>query len=198
VTVADLGTVTTAALLAVVQVNSVSFMPAFGLASAGAILTGQAIGADRKDAVPGIVRRTITACGAWQVTVGAIYVAFPAAIMGWFAPRNATAAVPEIVEVGALLLALSAAWQLFDSVGLSVGEALRSAGDTAFAMWARLIVAWALFVPISWLAVTRWNGGAVSAIIAIVGYLAILAAVLLWRFRSGAWRRIALTAPPVE
>ena len=43
VVVAGLGTTSLAALMAVVQLNSAAFMPAFGLASAGAILAGQAI-----------------------------------------------------------------------------------------------------------------------------------------------------------
>jgi MATE family multidrug resistance protein len=197
ITAAALGTVTVAALLAVVQVNSVSFMPAFGLSSAGAILAGQAIGSDRKDLVPSILRRTLAATGTWQVTVGLFYLAFPGPIMGLFAPRDAGSELPEIVEVGALLLALSAAWQLFDAIGISVSEALRAAGDTAFCLWARLLVAWLLFVPGSWLAVNVWGGGAVAAILAIVAYLAVLAGVLGLRFRSGAWRRIQLTEDAV-
>lgn len=193
VTTAELGTVTVAALLAVVQVNSVAFMPAFGLSSAGAILTGQAIGADRKDLVPRILRRTLAAACTWQVSVGLFYFSFPSPIMGLFAPRDAGNELPEIVQVGAVLLALSAAWQLFDAIGIAVSEALRAAGDTAFCLWARMIVAWALFVPGSWLAVDVWGGGAIAAILAIVAYLAVLAAVLGWRFRSGVWRRIQLT-----
>ncbi|HEY6098846.1 MAG TPA: MATE family efflux transporter, partial [Anaeromyxobacter sp.] len=55
VVVAGLGTTAVAALMVVVQVNSVAFMPAFGLASAGAILVGQAIGASRSDRVPRLV-----------------------------------------------------------------------------------------------------------------------------------------------
>ena len=95
--------------------------------------------------------------------------------------------------MGAVLLALSAAWQLFDAIGISVSEALRSAGDTAFCLWARLIVAWALFVPGSWIAIDVFHGGAVAAILAIVVYIAVLALVLALRFRSGAWRSIRLT-----
>src|SRR5262249_48207576 len=47
---AHLGDETVAALNVVIAVNSLSFMPAFGLASAGAILAGQAIGRGARDA----------------------------------------------------------------------------------------------------------------------------------------------------
>jgi MATE family multidrug resistance protein len=192
-TVAELGTVTIAALLAVVQVNSVSFMPAFGLSSAGAILAGQAIGRGQHEQVRGVLFLTMRTAAAWQVTVGLVYLAIPAIVMGWFAPRETGVDLPEIVKVGTVLLAISAAWQLFDAIGISVSESLRAAGDTAFCLWARLLVAWLLFLPGSWLAVTVFEGGAVAAILAIVVYLAVLAGVLALRFRSGAWRKIALT-----
>ncbi len=193
VVVADLGTVTLAAMMVVIQVNSVSFMPAFGIASAGAILAGQAIGAHQRDHVPGIVGRTMTVAATWQVGVGVVYVLVPASIMGLFAPRATVS--PEIVQIGTVLLALSAAWQLFDAIAMTLSEALRSAGDTRFCMWTRLVVAWALFVPGAWVGVTVFDGGGVAAILAVVAYLGGLAAVFAWRFRAGGWRHIDLTGP---
>lgn len=192
VVVADLGTVATAALLATVQVNSVSFMPAFGLSSAGAILVGKAIGSDHRDEVPAILMRTLSTTCAWQLSVGAVYLLIPATIMGLFAPNGAGDSA-EIVAVGATALALSAAWQLFDAITMSVSEALRAAGDTAFSLYARLAVAWLLFVPGSYFAITVSGGGPNAAILAVVGYLAVLSVVMGWRFRTGKWRGIDLT-----
>jgi len=191
VVVATLGTTTTAALLAVIQVNSVSFMPAFGVASAGAILSGQAIGSGRRDAVGRILRRTLLATGAWQGTVGLLYLLAPAWLMGLFAARD-VGETPAIVVVGAVLLALSAAWQLFDAAQMAFSEILRSAGDTVFSLAARLLVAWVLFVPGSYLAVQRMEGGAVAAMLAIIAYMAALSVVFALRFRSGAWKNIQL------
>jgi MATE family multidrug resistance protein len=173
-----------------VQVNSVSFMPAFGRASAGAILVGQAIGAGRKDDVPGIVRRTAAVAGAWQGMIGLVYFALPGPLMSLFASEQ----VPSeaLVRVGAAMLAASAAWQLFDALAMTLSEALRAAGDTTWCLWARVAIAWALFVPISMLVVGRWGGGPVGAIACVVLYLAALAIALLVRFRGGAWRRIDL------
>ena len=144
VIVADVGTTTVAALMVVFQVNSVAYMPSFGLASSGAILSGQAIGAGAPDDVPKIVRLTMASAAAWQITVGVFYLCFPAMVMLWFAPRDD--ASPELVAVGAPLLALSAGWQLFDAISMTFSETLRSTGDTAWPMWARLIVAWVLFL----------------------------------------------------
>jgi MATE family multidrug resistance protein len=196
VVVAHLGTTVLAAMMVVFNINSVSFMPAFGLSSAGAILTGQAIGADQKDAVGGIVLRTGIVAGIWQCTVGVFYVAMPATLMGWFAPTDQMMA--ELVEVGTVMLALSAAWQLSDAAAMSVSEALRSAGDTAWCMWARLTMAWVVFTPAAVLSVVVWDGGYVAAMVCLIGYLSLLAVVMLWRFRRGAWRDIDLTGMDEE
>jgi MATE family multidrug resistance protein len=189
--IADIGTVVVAAMMVVFQVNSVSYMPSFGLASSGAILAGQEVGRGHHDEVPKILRLTMATAVAWQVSVGVYYLLFPTFIMQMFAPRGNES--PELVRVGAPLLALSAAWQLFDAMAMSFSEILRAAGDTAWPMWARLIIAWVLFLPLSYVSVIVLEGGGLAAIGCMIAYLAALAGVLALRFRAGAWRSIELT-----
>ncbi len=191
VTLAHLGTVSLAAFNVVIQINSVSFMPAFGLTSAGAILVGQAIGAGRHDDVPAIVKLTARTAVAWMVGIGLIYLIIPGVLLGWFAPP--TERGPELVAVGTAVLMMSSAWQMFDGLAMTLAESLRAAGDTAWPMWVRVALAWALFTPVSLLLVFVGGVGAVGTMICFIVYLAILAGALLWRFRTGAWRRIDLT-----
>jgi MATE family, multidrug efflux pump len=190
VVVAGLGTTSLAALMAVMQVNSVAFMPAFGLASAGAILVGQAIGAARKDAVPGLVGLTFAVAAAWQSLVALAYLAAPELVLAGFAREPETAGA--LLEAGRRMLVLSAAWQLFDAAASVLAEALRAAGDTTAPMWMRVGLAWLLFAPGSFLAVRVGGRGDTAAVGSLVVYLFALSLVLLLRFRSGVWRRIAL------
>ncbi len=88
VVVAGLGTTALAAMMAVMQINSVSFMPAFGIASAGAILVGQAIGANAKDEVPRVVKLTFFVAGGWQGLVGLSYVSGAGAAVGGVHQRD--------------------------------------------------------------------------------------------------------------
>jgi MATE family multidrug resistance protein len=187
--VSRLGTTVLAAMNAILQINSISFMPAFGLASAGAVLVGQAIGRGDKDDVPRLLGLTARVALAWQVSVGLVYFCLPRQIMRAFASRAGSS---ELVVVGASMLALSAAWQVFDALGLTIGEALRAAGDTAWCMWARLLSAWTVFVPVAWWVVTLRHGGPAAVIGVTIFYLAVLAGAFLWRFRTGAWRLIEL------
>ncbi len=189
--VAGLGTTALAAMMSVMQINSVAFMPAFGLASAGSILVGQAIGAGWKDDVPRIVRRTFVACALWQGAVGLSYVFLPELIVSAFARGQAD--IPELRAVGVRLLMLSAAWQLFDAAATTLAEALRAAGDTTYTLWARLFVAWVVFMPGSYVTVRYFGWGDVGAVSWVVLYLGLLALLLFVRFRRGAWRKLELT-----
>ena len=188
---ADLGTLAFAALMVVIQVNSISFMPAFGLSSAGAILVGQAIGAGQHDLVPAIVRRTGLVAATWQGLVGIVYFLLPVPIMALFAEDKY--AVSELARLGAVLLAISAAWQLFDAAVMTISEALRAAGDTAWVLWARVGLAWVVWLPLSLWVVYGLGGGPPAATACMLVYFVTLTAAVWWRFRSGAWRHIDLT-----
>jgi MATE family multidrug resistance protein len=169
-------------------------MPAFGLASGGAILVGQAIGAGHREDVPKIVQRTAATAFVWMGIAGLAYVLLPEPLMRIFESTEVPS--EQLVAVGATTLAVSAAWQLFDGLGMTLSEALRAAGDTTWCLWARIVIAWVLFVPLSLLVVRVWDGGPVGAMLCLVFYLGALAVVLLWRFRTGAWRKIDLTGEP--
>jgi multidrug resistance protein, MATE family len=191
--VPKLGTDVLAAFNVVIQINMISFMPAFGAASAGAILVGEAIGAKRHDDVPKAARLTLATTGAWMLVVGASYALFPQAYFELFTPENEDGSA--LVAAGTLMLLMSAIWQLFDATALTFSEALRAAGDTTWPMVARLLLAWGVFVPSAALAVYRFDGGAATIMLCLTAYIGLLAALLVLRFRSGRWRRINLLRP---
>ena len=189
---ASLGDHTLAALNVVIAINSVAFMPAFGLASAGAILAGQAIGSGNKDGVWPVVKLTLAVAAVWMCTIGVTYFFAPHGLLRLFDSDNAS---PDFVTVGATMLLISAAWQLFDAIGITLSETLRAAGDTTWTAVARLVLAWVIFIPTGYITVKYYNGGPVGAMLCVVGYIALLAVLFAYRFRSGAWRRIQLVEP---
>jgi MATE family multidrug resistance protein len=190
VVVGHLGTSALAAFNVVMQINSISFMPAFGIASGGAILVGETIGRRALDAVWPIVKLTAAVNLVWMGSIGLVYVAFPHALIGLFRPRDVPA--ESLMAIGATMLALSCIWQIFDALGMTLGEALRAAGDTAWCMMARIVLAWLVFTPLAWTAVLYLGGGVGTVMVSLIAYLAVLAAALGWRFASGRWRNIDL------
>jgi MATE family multidrug resistance protein len=191
VILAGLGDTTVAALNVVIAVNSLAFMPAFGLATAGSILAGQSIGKGERDNVWPNVKLTLLCTMTWECAIAAIYVIAPHTVMSWFAPADRGA---ELVALGTGMLLVSALWQVFDAAGMTFSETLRAAGDTTWPAAARIVIAWLVFVPGAYVTV-RLGGGAMGAMACLVGYLALLAITLAWRFRSNAWKRIDLIEP---
>ncbi len=190
-----LGTTSLAGMNCVMALNAVSFMPAFGLASAGAILVGQAIGARAKNLVPKAVALTTAATLIWQGATGLAYFLIPELLIAPFAKGEGA---EETLAIGVRMLVISSAWQLFDAIATSLAEALRAAGDTKFPMLARLVIAWGVFVPGSLISVKYYEWKDEAATFWIVAYLALLAAALLWRFRTGAWEKVQLLESPIH
>jgi MATE family multidrug resistance protein len=188
---ASLGDEPVAALNAVIAVNSISFMPAFGLASAGAILAGQAIGRGDRHLVWPQVKITLACTMSWMGLIGLLYFVAPHRVLSLF---DSAGKSPNLVTLGTAMLAISAAWQLFDAVAMTLAETLRAAGDTTWVAIARLLLAWLVFMPAAFL-VVHLGGGPVGAMVCLAGYLALLALVIALRFRSGAWRAIELIEP---
>lgn len=193
VVVGHLGTSAMAAFNVVLQLSSVAFMPAFGVGSGVAILVGEAIGMGDKDRVPKIVRLGLSVTGAWMISVGLSYVLVPEWLMSFFQADEGS----QFMELGVHMLVYGCFWQLFDALGITLGESLRATGDTAWPMWVRIVLAWGLFMPGSWWTVVVGGGGVDTAMSWVIGYLALLSIALVARFASGRWRHIQLVEEPV-
>ncbi len=186
--IGHLGTSAMAAFNVVIQLSSVAFMPAFGVGTSVAILVGEAIGQQRKDHVPQLVRIGLTVTGLWMVSIGLSYVLVPEWLMSFFDADKGS----EFMALGVHMLFYGCLWQLFDALGITLGESLRAAGDTAWPMWMRIALAWGFFMPGSWWMVVRGGGGVDTAMSWIIVYMALLSAALIARFASGRWRQIEL------
>lgn len=191
--VAHLGTTVVAAFNVVLQINTISFMPAFGLASSGAILVAEGLGRRAHDEVPKMVKLTAKAACAWMGTVALLYLVAPARLMAIFLPRGET--VGPLVTVGATMLMISTLWQLFDGIGMTLAEALRAAGDTTWPMLARIVLAWFVWSPLAYVAVIVLNGGVVAVMASMVIYMVLIAALMAFRFQMGRWKTIELIEP---
>lgn len=183
---ARFGTVTLAALLAVVHLQALALMPALGLANADAILVGNALGAGAHARVPSIVGRTAAMVTAWMLLVGVAYALAPTLLLTAFVRGEGFEAV-ALRSIAASLLRVAIVWQLLDGLSITLQEALRAAGDTLWPMGLRLAAAWLVFVPLA-LAGAVVGAGPAAMMGCVVGYVAVVVAALTLRFRAGAWR----------
>jgi MATE family multidrug resistance protein len=184
--VARMGDAQMAASHAFVQLLSLSFMQASGISTATATLVGQAIGAGRLERVARSFRSSMVLGGLLGTTIAALFVLVPDTLVGLFTKD------PEVLAFARPLLLIGAAYQLIDAVGIVTDGALRGAGDTRWPFAVRCSLSWLVFLPAAWIFAFPLGGGLTGAWAGGLVHIVLLAAALLWRFRSRAWQRITI------
>lgn len=184
--VAQMGDIEMAASQVFVVLLSLSFMQAMGISMAAATLVGRYVGAQDPDAAERSFRMSVQLGVALGLGVAALYLLFPGPLLRVFTDD------PEVIALGAPLLAMGALFQLFDAVGIISEGALRGAGDTRWPFVAHTLASWGFFVPSAYTLGIVLDYGLFGAWCGGLAYILVLAVVMVWRFRSGAWRRIAI------
>ena len=176
---------TLAAHQIVINLAGLSYMVPLGIASAGAVRVGHAVG--RRDAA-GASGAGWTAIGlgaCFMASAAATFLIAPRAILGIFTADG------RVVEVGLTLIALVALFQIFDGLqGVATGT-LRGLGDTRTPMFLNLAGHWMLGLPVGYLLCFVIDWGVIGLWIGVSTGLVVVGSLLLaiW------WRRArALTA----
>ena len=160
------------------NIASVTFMVPLGLASAGAVRVGHAVG--RHD-VAGAARAgwsAIALGGLFMSAAAIVLLAQPAGLVRLFTTDAA------VIATGVSLLRVAAAFQLFDGIqGVTTG-ALRGLGDTRTAMLANLVGHWLVGLPVAALLAFGLGLGVIGLWIGLS-----LSLTLVGIFLLAVWRR---------
>ncbi|HKE84922.1 MAG TPA: MATE family efflux transporter [Vicinamibacterales bacterium] len=126
------------------NIASLAFMVPLGLASSGAVRVGHAVGArDLRRAVR--AGWTALATGGVVMTlIGLVLFAWPAALIGAFTTD------PRIIQIGVGLLAIAAAFQLFDGTQAVATGVLRGVGETRMPMLVNVVGHWVFGLPVGY------------------------------------------------
>src|SRR5271157_2815409 len=129
----------------VLDISSVTFMIPLGLASAGAVRVGQALGRG-KPTVAGQAGWMALALGVtFMAAAGMVMATMPGLLASLFTTD------PAIVTTAAALMLVAAAFQLFDGLqGVSTGT-MQGAGDTHTPMVCNLVAHWVIGLPLGYL-----------------------------------------------
>lgn len=163
------------------QIVSVTFMLPFGLAQAATIRIGLGAGARDLSAV------RLRGWTVFQLTCGTMVLS---AVLFWTLGSELAGAFiasddpnrAELIEYGALFLAIAAVFQIADGVQASGGGVLRGLNDTMIPMGLALIGYWVLGVPAAYLLAFEFGLGGVGVWYGMAVGLSVCAAGVVGRF----------------
>ncbi|HHX75385.1 MAG TPA: MATE family efflux transporter [Firmicutes bacterium] len=186
VVVLSLGTVQYAAHHLAIVAESISYMPGFGFSMAATALTGQGLGAGKPKLAEAYGYIT---CRIAAAVMGIMGLQF---FFGGHLFIRVFTSDPEIIHYGALALRLVAFGQIPFAVQIVLAGALRGAGDTVWPLVIGATSMWCIRLVLAWFLVNRLGLGLAGAWSAMVLDLWVRGILILLRFRSGRWQKVAV------
>lgn len=186
VIISQLETNSEAAFRILLNIESISFMPAVGLSIAAATLVGKALG--EKDIEKSVnIGYTATILGVtWGIVMGAIFFIFPKELLGIFTTEI------EIILLSVTTMYFIGINQPFLNFMIVMSGALRGAGDTISVMVITSLRLWVVFVPLSYLFIITLRQGVVGLWYGEIISFVVFCVVIFMRFRSRKWTNIRL------
>jgi MATE family multidrug resistance protein len=169
-----LGKVAVSAHHIAIGLASFTFMGVLGISGATAVRVGHAVGEGRSPRSPGLL----------GIGMGAAFMACSSALF-LLAPRPLVALFtddPAVLDLGARLMRIAAAFQLFDGVQGVAAGALRGAGDVRFAFLANVAAHWLVGFPLALVLAFTLDLGALGLWWGLLAGLGLVSALLLARF----------------
>ena len=182
--ISGFGTAALAAHHLAVSVESLSYSPGYGVAQAATTLVGQSLGA--KD--PDRAERAALLCNRIGMGImafaGLLIICFRVPLMRLFTPEA------QVVEIGAGLLIICAAFQPFFAMSIVMTGALRGAGDTRVPFYISMFTMWGLRLVLAALFAYGFNLGVRGAWMGMWVDIFARGLLIYRRFRRGSWKTI--------
>ncbi|MCR4438306.1 MAG: MATE family efflux transporter [bacterium] len=191
-----LGTAELAATNIAFNINSLAFMPLYGIGIAVSILVGQWIGADRPDLAEKSTWSGFHLSAAYMTLFAFGYLVFPRVFLRPFAAQADAAQMARVFATAVVLLRFVAAYSLFDAMNVIFGSAIKGAGDTRFVALVNVALSWAVMVIPSYVAVSVFGKGLLTMWGAATLYIMLVGLTFLLRFLRGKWKSMRVIEVP--
>jgi len=187
--IASLGTTALAAHGVTLAIQSLTFGVGFALSIATTALVGQSLGAQRPDLAERSTYLAMRYSLVFMCVLGVLMMIFGGDITGLFVGGDKA---DDVVDIGRKLLFIFAFAMPGLAVSLSLGGALRGAGDTRAVLAIMAGSTWIVrLVPAYLLAITL-GLGVPGAWVAAILDINIRALLMFLRFRQGRWKEIKI------
>ena len=169
-----------------------SFMPAVGLGMALTAMVGRSIGEGRPDLARQFVSWAMFFNVGYMTTIGLTMAVFRYELPALLT-HGATPQAAEVIAAAGPLMIMSAVFQMFDGIGITLNRALQGAGDTLYSAVAFLASSVLVLMGGGWLMTVVFHEWAsIGPWLAATAHLLTVAALLWVRYRYGPWERMEL------
>ena len=184
--IAKLTTSSEALFRILIQIESLSFMPAVGFSIAAATLVGKSLG--EKDIQKATeVGYTASFLGmSWGIFMAIIFLVFPSALIAFFTHES------EIILLGIPVMPFLAINQPGLNFMIVISGALRGAGDTTKVMVYTILRLWLFFVPLSYVFILYFGNGVAGLWHSEIISILLFASALFYRFKGKKWAEIRI------
>ncbi len=192
-----LGTDELAATNIAFNINSLAFLPLYGIGIAVSILVGQWLGAGRQDLAERSAWSGFHLSAIYMSLFAVGYVLLPRVFVWPFAAQANANNMEAVLNTTAVLLRFVAAYSLFDALNIVFGSAIKGAGDTRFVMLVNVALSWLVMVLPSYLAVRLFGKGLHTMWAAATLYIMFVGVAFLLRFMGGKWKSMRVIEVPL-
>jgi multidrug resistance protein, MATE family len=180
-----LGTAEMAGHQVAINLASLTFMVPVGIAQAGAVRVGQAVGRGDPAGARVAVKSALLIGTAFMAFTGALFLAIPGPLTALYTDE------PAVVAVAVALIPIAGVFQIFDGLQAVAAGVLRGIADTTVPFIANLLAFWVVGIPVGlWLGF-RTDAGPVGLWWGLVAGLGLVAAFLVARVRYRMRRDLA-------
>jgi putative MATE family efflux protein len=166
-------------------IESIMFMPGFGLSMAAAALVGQSLGMKRPDRA----EKLGWTAGHYSCLV-VVCLSIPIAIFASQISNLLVQSDPHISAEMARMIRFLCMTEYLFGYSIVLSGALQGAGDTVSPMWISAVTLWGFRLPLSWLLALTLGFGATGAWIAMSVTQALAGLWTIWVFKRGRWKTV--------
>jgi MATE family multidrug resistance protein len=169
--------------------DMVSFIPLIGIETSVTSLVGRYMGAGRPQAAHRAALSGIKTGIIYSIMILILFVFIPKTLVLVFEPAAYSQIFADAIPIAVAMIRIAALYVLVEAVVSALVGALRGAGDTHFTMIVSVIAHWS-FVPLLYLCLKVFNMSVPFSWFMLVVFFLIFSSILVWRFRSGKWKKI--------
>ena len=165
-----------------IRLLELTFLPAWGVGTAGATLVGQNLGAGQPERAEASAWRAVRYNAVFLVSVAIVFMAAADVIVPLFSSD------PEVIRYGTACMRIIACGFGFYAVGMVLMQAFNGAGDTFTPSWINGVCFWLFQIPLAFTLIRFFGFGPEGAFIAIALSESLVALIGVPLFRRGKWK----------